>query len=60
MKLSNKARLITVISGFASLRGVIGLTGRFFYQIGPTTLAGIQLGESNRGVIAKADFVFAF
>lgn len=59
MKLANKGPLIIVISGFASWRGVVGLTCRSFYQIGPKTLAGIQIGESNKGVIAKADFVFA-
>ena len=60
MKLMSKDKIVIVTSGFASLRGVVGLTGRFFYQIGPKTLAGIQLGESNKGIIAKADFVFAF
>lgn len=59
MKLNNKSKAIFVISGFASLRGVIGLTCRSFYQIGPTVLAGIQFGQSNKGLIAKSDFVFA-
>lgn len=59
MKLMNKSSMIIVISGFASVRGVVGITCRSFYQIGPSTLAGIQLGQSNKGPIIKADFVFS-
>lgn len=60
MKLTKESPVIIVASGFASWRGVVGLTCRSFYQIGPKTLAGIQFGESNKGVIAKTDFVFSF
>ena len=60
MKLMNKDPMVIVISGFASWRGVVGVTCRSLYQIGPKTLAGVQFGESNKGIIAKADFVFAF
>lgn len=60
VKLANKGPMIIVISGFASWRNVVGLTSRLLYQIGPVTLAGIEIGATNRGFLAKTGIIFTF
>lgn len=60
LKLNTTDQFIWVVSGIASWRGVIGISGRTFYQIGPVTLAGLELGETNKGIVAKGSLLFTF